>query len=325
MKITVTASRLDDLRRERDEYNAEAQKQQDIHDQQNDKYRFAEDYNEANIENAIRSQVPGLDGIDIRIDNYYGRNGIRVRFDAENVRDETKSLRWSWTVALDANGNITKESSSWSGVDVTTPEQVQDLQKTVNILSNLVSMDWEPILRAGIEGQPRYEDYISVREPKNRDSEFRSSMRQAFIDENIIGHNLWIKGDALSDGRWFRNSTIWYMIKSQTEKFYTVVTISDWTVSQYLRNAEKNATREGDNGEQIEVDWMNELQTQLSREADGYTERIKKAKLLPALSDPFEVMDMEGNIQTYDQNNLEPIDTEDTEAGTKISSDLVTM
>lgn len=321
MKITVTASRLDDIRKERDAYNAEAKKQNAIHDQQEQKYRFAEDFNDASVENAIRSQVPGLDGVDIRADMYYGA-GYRVEFSAEN-RDN--ALRWRWTVALDRQGNLMKESSSWSGVEVTTPEDVANLQKTVNILSALVNLDWEPILRAGAENYPKYEDYISVREMKDKAYEFQKDLRAAFIDD-IIGKDIWIKGNALADDRWSRGRQNWYMIKSQTDKFYTICTLSDWNVSQYLRNAKNNATREGDNGEQIPVDWIAELKDTIQKKTQ-WTDRVKKEKFIPCLSNPIETMDMEGNIQTYNQD-LEPVDPnaqEDAEASTSISSNLITL
>ena len=277
MRISVTAGRREDIIKERDAYRSEYKKQSDTHKYQMRNYKFASDYNKAQVENAIRAQVPGLNDVEIRIDNGW-YDGLKVEFVSED-RGENKSLRWRWSVGLDPTGKITKESSSWSGLEATTPEQIVDLQNAVQILSSLVGMDWSSILQAGIEGEPDYYDYVSVREPKNRESEFSSQLKMAAI-EDCIGAQKWIKGSNVEaeNNRWARGDR-WYMIHSQSDKFYTISYIADHTVQRY----------KGENPPE------GSLSDELQRSSQ-YKERVKKDRLIPCIYEEVETMDMEGNI-----------------------------
>ena len=317
MKITVTASRRDDILRERAEYNDLMKKNNDVRYQQEERYEFAQDFNFANVENAIREQVGDLRGVRVRVDERY--RGMEVNFDYED-RDEAKALRWSWSVQLDREGNITKNSSSWSGLEATTPEQAADLQRSVNIITKLINVDWKPILEKGYANRPKYSDYISLKEMRSREGEFAQSLKEAVI-EDIIGQPKWIKG-GIPEGqgtRWNYGSKRWYMIKSQSDKFYTVCYISDHTVEQCLNHEQKNdPLPEGDYYKGA-TSWRYVLKMELQRNTD-FSERVKKANLLPVLSKDGEVMDMEGNITKEGG-----LPEESAEASTEVGSGLITL
>lgn len=297
MRISVSASKVDDIIRERDAYNAEAKKQNDTHKYQERKFREAQKLNQDAVANAIRSQVPGLDDVDIRVEEEWWADGggIKVEFVSED-RSDNKSLRWRWSVALRKNGEIKKESSSWSGLEAVTPEQVADLQKTVNTITNLVNLDWVPILQAGIEGIPDYFDYISVREMRNRDNEFSKALRAASVEE-LIGKDVWIKSKAqYSESEWFARDT-WYLIHSQSDKFYTVSQANDYYVESYQKKI-----ADGEEGAQEDLTHRLESDTQ-------YKSRVKKENFLIHLYEPIQTMDMQGNISTM---NTEHSDIENS-------------
>ena len=317
MKITVTASRRDDILRERAEYNDLMKKNNAVRYQQEERYDFAQDFNFANVENAIREQVGDLRGVRIRVEERY--RGMEVDFDYED-RGDNKALRWSWSVQLDREGNITKNSSSWSGLEATTPEQAADLQRSVNIITKLINVDWKPILEEGYANRPKYSDYISLKEMRSRENEFAQSLKEAVI-EDIIGQPKWIKG-GIPEGqgtRWNYGEKRWYMIKSQSDKFYSVCYISDRTVQQCLNHEEKNdPLPEGDYYKGA-TSWRDVLKMELQRNTD-FSERVKKSNLLPVLSKDGEVMDMEGNITKEGG-----LPEESAEASTKVESGLITL
>ena len=304
MKISVTASKIDDIIRERDAYNAEAKKQNDTHNYQERKLREATKRNNDEVENAIRSQVPGLEDVDIRVEKTWWDDGIKVEFVSEDRRDN-KSLRWTWSVSLDKKGDIRKESSSWSGLEAVTPEQVADLQKTVNTITNLVNLDWVPILQAGIEGQPDYYDYVSVREMRSRDNEFSKALRTASVEE-LIGKEVWIKSKAqYSESEWFARDT-WYLIHSQSDKFYTVSQTNNYYVESYQKKI-------ADGEEGAQEDLTHRLESDMQ-----YKSRVKKENFLIHLYEPIQTMDMQGNISTMNPE-------QSAEASTQIGSNLITL
>ena len=315
MKITVNASRRDDIIRERDAYNAEMKKQNAVHNQQYAKYEMAQDYNYATIEDNLRNQIPGLTklGVRINIDAYgFGRKyrRFRIEFNRED-RGDNRSLRWTWRVELDADGNISKDSSSWSNIDITTPEQIADLKQSVDVLEKLVNMDWAPIFEAGFAGVPKYEDYVSVKEMRSRDSEFNQQLKAASVEE-IIGQPKWIKGTTIEgEGSRWNYGDKWYMIHSQTEKFFNVSIISDYDVRRHQEGI-KNGS-EGYSQEKFEE--------QLKWNAENRQQRVKKVKFFDAIYSQIEVMDMQGNVTVENP----PAEPEDAEASTDISSDLITL
>lgn len=304
MRISVNASRRDEILEEQARYNEEMKKHNDTYNQQYSRYEMAEDYNHAEVENAIREQIPGLSelGVQITVETWY--RDTRVEFDASRG---AKSLQWRWTVRLDREGNITKDSSSWSGASITTPEEIADLRKSVDILSALINLDWKSILEQGRANKPKLSDYVSLREMKDRSYEFAKELKVAAIEE-IIGQEKWIKGGTFDGSRWNYGDK-WYMIHSQTEKFYTVSIMSGYTVDSY-----KEGIAEGTEGYTQE-----KLEENLEWNSRN-TERVKKEKLLPCIKDTIEIMDMQGNITVEN-----PPQSEDTEASTDISSNLVTL
>lgn len=59
--------------------------------------------------------------------------------------DADVALCWEWRVKLDANGNIRKDSGSWSGLNAITIDQINDLKESVRVLTILNTIDWQEI------------------------------------------------------------------------------------------------------------------------------------------------------------------------------------
>lgn len=129
---------------------------------QDKKYRLAQkavsDEVIKTITNAIGGYMPKY--LQIRAQEGFMGYEITINYAQNNVHAEDKSLSWNFDITLDRDGNVKKETGSWSGLQATTPEQLNDLRKTVQILEVLNDMDWKTILNKAIKDTPEYKDYI---------------------------------------------------------------------------------------------------------------------------------------------------------------------
>ena len=170
----------------------------------------------------FRSYTDKLPGLRIDVDRYWG---IRIRFEYEPRRDNT-ALRWSYEVILEEDtGDIKKESNSWSGFNAVTPEQIDDLMNSVSLLKAIVDFDWAPLLKEAQKNQPKYSQYMGIKNPdydnEYKDPGYDQMIREADIEE-AISSGKWIKGPKA-----WRHGNTWYFILSRTPKFYNVIKIDD--------------------------------------------------------------------------------------------------
>lgn len=179
----------------------------------------------------FRSYIDKLPGLRINTDRGWGAVEIRFNYEDHGRDDrERKSLLWSYQVKLNEEGEITKESNSWSGFQAVTPEQVNDLINSANFLKAIVDFDWAPLLNQAQQEQPRYRNYIGIRDPRNdpdyADPGYDKMIQEAEVDEAIAADK-WIKSSRKSYGE-----PVWYYVVSSTPKFYNIVTLNEWDLLQ---------------------------------------------------------------------------------------------
>lgn len=230
MKIKVNASRADDLRKEKAQWQMKYDARKTAYEGQERRYNAAKwnwkDRFVELIKTQFSSYIDKLPYLEIFVDD--GWRNIEVRFkyadylgkdDRANV-----SLRWSYDIALTEEGEVKKETNSWSGFDAVTPQQVDDLMNSANFLKAVVDYDWAPLLKEAKESAPKYNQYIGIRNPDwdddYKDPGYDKMIREAELEENI-GKDIWIRGD--------RGSS-WYKIISATPKFYNIAKVDDWTI-----------------------------------------------------------------------------------------------
>ena len=230
MRINVKANKADDLRKEKQQWQMRYDARKQLYEDQEANYRHAEWNWQDNIVNLIKQQfssyIEKLPFLDITVD--YGWRNIEVRFkyaDWINKEDRDKvSLRWSYEISLSEEGEVKRETNSWSGFEAVTPQQVDDLMNSANFLKAIVDFDWAPLLNEAKETRPKYSQYIGIRDPRNddnfRDPGYDKMIREAELEESI-GKDIWIRGDK---GR------SWYKIISATPKFYNIAKVDDWTI-----------------------------------------------------------------------------------------------
>lgn len=165
----------------------------------------------------ISSEI-GDTPLDLQIDVTPGFGSIiNVRVSDENyLHDDNKSLSWKWEVSLDSDGNIKRDSSSWSGLKATTPEHLADLRNILDVLTVLNSIDWDQMLNVKL---PNVSDYVSDEVNPYAGRNFKHELFMADI-EDAIGADVYLVG---SGNKYYRpRATCGYKIISQSPAQYTV-------------------------------------------------------------------------------------------------------
>lgn len=225
MKI-IKASRRDDILKEKEEYEADYADRKARYDTQKESYRKADFDAIENLESQIRSKLGNLVEIceiDIQCMQSWNDNNtydVTIKGNNQSHFDEKRALSWNYDVKIDKDGNVKKETGSWSGLNATTTEAIEDLKNTVKALEILQAIDWKTLLLNN--KHPEYGDYITERDPSSEHNkksvEFDKRLDEADIAD-IIGTNKAIK----SNGGRMYNGIVWKRILKETPSQYTVV------------------------------------------------------------------------------------------------------
>lgn len=255
-------------------YNAERDVRNNEYDIQKDTHRNVVQDIKDGVKSNLKKILPYSDLLDINISQEYDYNndfksylGIKISYELHKTADQ--SLAWDYYVSLDRNGNIKKESGSWSGLNAVTKEQLDDLEKSIEILKKLNDIDWEPILKTNI---PNIRDYITAEPLPKRDFTFEqfNADLEDFVGQDVI----FVPKYLLDDLRGYFSSKYGYIIKRLTNKrvehtpiYNPVVKIKDKDFTGYAKEISQR----------------------------GYTEVMSKEKLLKALGNNYTIIDFNGN------------------------------
>lgn len=244
--MKITATKKDDILRRREEYDAESKIFEDRLNESEDKYRTARADAQRNIEKTV-SDLIGPTTLSLTIDvteGWFGNSGWEVRVKAnDHVKfDENVALAWDWDVKLDKDGNIAKDSGSWSGLKVVTPEQVADLEESVRVIKILNNIDWTDIVNAPTV---HYSDYIdqeasdALRDRKQNRPQFEDELKTAAL-EDLIGGNTAIK---LGQDQYYRGS-VYILPTGLTDKFIKGYIFPGYYSDNYSADALRNVIDE---------------------------------------------------------------------------------
>ena len=253
-------------------YNVERDAKKNEYDAQMGNYRRVVMDIEDNVRSNLEQVLPYSDLIDIRVSRDYdwssGAPYLSVKISYDLNKTKNQSLAWNYYVSLDRNGNIKKESGSWSGLNAVTKEQLDDLEKSIEILKKLNDIDWEPILKTNI---PDIRNYITTKTLPEKDFTFEqfNADLEDFVGQDVIFISKYLNSEN------FYGSKYGYIIKRLTNKRVEYVPIYDPIVR--LKNNK---------------DYTNYIKEQSQ---EGYTETMSKEKLLKVLGKDYIIIDFNGN------------------------------
>lgn len=232
MKNELT--RKETLIKARDEWDAANVEQNAKYEAQYAEFRKAQKEIFDGIKNQVLTALKTVNlNLGVEVDTAFNmrQNDIRVCVGSNNnrVHAENKALSWSWEVSLKDDGSVDKKSSSWSGLQATTEEQIESLYQTADALYILNGLDWLDIFNVTL---PDWKDYITEKSSIGERPKFEADIRAAEIAE-LIGTNTLIKGSP-SGGK--SRATAWYLVISETPKQFKVAELANYSVQEnYLQ------------------------------------------------------------------------------------------
>ena len=150
-----------------------------------------------------------------------------------NKFDDDSALSWSYEVKLDSDGNVVRESSSWSGLKATTEEQMRSLRQTVSALDFLNDVDWDELIKVNM---PDYSDYYNPEDKAPEREDFESQLKQAELEE-IVGQDAYVKVKNWGESCPYRGD-VYLKILKETPSMYQAVVIPAYLIDDYDRNPE---------------------------------------------------------------------------------------
>lgn len=219
-KYKVTASRRDEVLKQKAEYDAEYDAQLDKLESQNRAYRQAERAVCSGIENVVRDKI-GNTSLELRIRCQPDIGDmLSVTVDNGDNPHDSQALNWTWSVKIADDGEIKKESGSWSGLTAISIDNIENLKESIRILEILNNIDWGTVLNVEL---PDWGEYVTERHPGNRKS-FNRELDYADV-EDAMNAGLGIKGHGY---KYYRDTApVIYKIIRQTDTQYLVQEIHE--------------------------------------------------------------------------------------------------
>ena len=226
--MKILAKKRDDILRDKAAYEADKAKRHAEYNKQQEAYAEARYRVMSDIKSAIESEL-GNHVDEVRIDIQVWNN-IEVKVDNGDNPFGPSALSWNWGVKLDRDGNVVKDSGSWSGLSAVTLEQIQDLRNTADILEVLNNIDWKTLLNTKV---PDYKDYITMKDPSFEEPErnYDAELKAADIEDIVGDENAAVfVGGAMSE--YFRGNS-YVSILRETPKRFNVYVISEHDIDRW--------------------------------------------------------------------------------------------
>lgn len=265
--MKILSSRKDDILKRKAEYEQSRDAWKADRRAREQNYYRAIDSQSRPIEEAVMEQLrrfPSLQ-FEVRADqanSFDGGRGykIAIRCNEQRKFSEDSALSWSYDVHISKDGEVERESSSWSGLQACTESQLNSLKQTVAAIELLYNMDWVSLLD---KPNIRYADYFGDMpdEPK-APSNFDRELVEAEL-EDIVGKNKIIKVRGWESCPY--RGEVWLKLLRETPSQYEAIIIPDSMV------------RRGEEAEFIN----NHVE---------YTNRVRKSSVKPV--NPLQIKDI---------------------------------
>lgn len=227
--MKITANRKDDILRRRQEWDDNYNRLNKQNEDEIERYHQAQQDAFKPVEEFLTNLLSKYNLLQIRVDveaGMFGQRGIRVRLNCDEHRkfQDKVSLSWSYDAYLDKDGEVKRETSSWSGMNAVTSDQLDHLTQCLDCLRTLASLDWRNILDRQM---PDWKDYVVTKVPSRND---RPNFEQELTDaelEDVIGKNKLVEVSPFTssyfyDNRFRRNSNVFIQIIRDSGSQYTI-------------------------------------------------------------------------------------------------------
>ena len=242
MKITCVSK--EELLRRKSEYLEKKEKVDELRREAENRARSAinsvlEDVKSA-IESELASVQPTTFDLTIRVSDSFNRR-MRVSIDNGSNPHGPAALYWNYDVSFDADGNIQKESGSWSGLTAVTPGDIVSLKESVAVLEKLNEIDWKTMLNREV---PQYYEFFKDVPPvPTPEMDFDKELAFADISDTIGRNEVivvpWKYGDSAQK---------YIKVVGETPKTYKIIEVPEYAVrSESMKKAIEQYRRDEHN------------------------------------------------------------------------------
>ena len=217
--MIITASRKDDILKRKAQYDADYAAYKERQAGYQRAYNEAEDAVISPIKTYLEKELSkfGLN-FDVTVRRGWLKGSgidIVIGCNEHNKFDENSALSWSYQVSLDEDGNVVKETNSWSGLKAITKAQIASLKATVHAIEFLNEIDWDNLMHVQL---PNYSDYYDKNDKRPEREDFESQLKEAELEE-LVGANKIIKVYNWGESCPYRGD-VWLKINRETPSMY---------------------------------------------------------------------------------------------------------
>lgn len=227
--MKITANRRDDILRRKAEWESEFTKQKEAHDREYDRWLAAQEDVAAPakeyLENLFK-KYPLLNANISVTPGRYGQDSLRAEIRVNEHSKMDSALSWGYEAYI-LNGEVVRETSSWSGMNAVTFKQIEELEQSVAALKEIAVINWYSILDIRL---PKYDDYIKTPDPSfGSKPNWDAELAEAELDD-IIGERKMIKVHPF-DSSWY-NGYVYVAIVKDSGSQYTIKEIPEYYVQR---------------------------------------------------------------------------------------------
>lgn len=216
-------ARRDDILRRKQAYDDAVNKQKEERNQ----YRKAEWDVMKGVEELVLQKIGKTSlNLDVSVDRAWG-TGLEVRINNGNNPHDDQALNWNWQAQMTDDGDVKKDSGSWSGLSAITSEQIANLKESVRVIEILNNLDWKNLLTVEL---PNYSDYIKTELPEQEN--FDQQLVEADV-EDAVEQGLLIRGHGYK--LYGQRAVVFYNVISMTDKSFRVQEIYEDDLSDESR------------------------------------------------------------------------------------------
>lgn len=241
--MKITAGKRDEMLKRRAEHQAKWDEYNKDHEERSSRYYQAQRNVFAPIKEKLEKDLAQFDllDFDISVDRGWSWNRdtnseyefaqVRIRCNENRKFDEDGSaLSWSYDVGVGKDGEVSRETSSWSGLKACTANQIASLKQTVAALELLNSYDWKTTIQVTL---PEYKEFFDGGVPRPDNINYTSDIRQATI-EDMIGQDALIKINGWGES--FTNRYYYAKVLGQTDRQWRLAIVSSYLVDALIKD-----------------------------------------------------------------------------------------
>ena len=264
--MKITADRVDEIRQRRAEYEKKKAAYDEIRQKEAIRYEKARDAIIEPVQKYLEDELKKFDKLQfsVQVDQGWRRKGgglkVSIKCNEYNKFDDDVALSWRYYAEVDSDGEIKRETSSWSGLSAVTEAQMDSLRQTLAALEYLNSIDWDKLIKVDT---PRWADFhddsIEAPESENWDAQ----IKEAELEE-LIGQNKAIEVKGFESSGYSGNVFVKLIAQTPTQYKVAVIGPSSWKDS---------------NAEWWELALKN-----------SHPQRVKKSNIVPV--EPYNIIDL---------------------------------